>query len=196
MNLPNKLTVTRLVLTLFFLIIIFSNINYKETIALAIFLIAGFTDHLDGRLARKNNSITNFGILMDPLADKILTCTAFISFVELKLFPAWMVVIIVARELTITGLRLLAASKNIVLSAEQMGKHKTMSQIIAIISILILISYPQWGDFCKTVFEYPLFGMPWLKLFTELAKWVAVILTIVSGCYYLWRNRSLYLQDF
>jgi CDP-diacylglycerol--glycerol-3-phosphate 3-phosphatidyltransferase len=172
-----------------------SNIDYKETAALLVFLIAGLTDHFDGRIARKNNLITNFGILMDPLADKILTCAAFISFVELRLLPAWMVVIIVTRELAITGLRLLAASKNIVLAAEGMGKHKTMSQVVAIVAILVLISYPQWGEISKTIFEYSLFGAPWIKWFAELAKWLAVLLTIISGGYYLWRNRQVYIQD-
>lgn len=196
MNLPNKLTITRLALTVVFLIIMHSNFNYKETVALIVFLVAGITDHLDGMIARKNNLITNFGILMDPLADKILTCTAFISFVELRLLPAWMVVIIVARELAITGLRLLAASKNIVLSAEGMGKHKTMSQIVAIVAILVFISYPQWGEIGRAIFGYSLFGAPWIEWFTELSKWTAVILTIISGGYYLWRNRQVYLRDF
>jgi len=196
MNLPNKLTIARLLLTVVFLIILHSNISYKETAALVVFLIAGITDHLDGRIARKNNMITNFGILMDPLADKILTCTAFISFVELQILPAWMVVIIVTRELAITGLRLLAASKNIVLAAEKMGKHKTTSQIVAIIAILILISYQQWGEAGRTIFEYPLLGAPWIAWFPKLSVWIAVILTVISGGYYLWRNRQIYLQDF
>jgi CDP-diacylglycerol--glycerol-3-phosphate 3-phosphatidyltransferase len=195
MNLPNKLTLIRLLLSFLFLVVLYSNLDYKETIALGIFIIAGLTDHFDGRLARKNNLITNFGILMDPLADKILTSTAFISFVGLKLLPAWMAVIIVARELAITGLRLLAASKNIVLAAEKMGKHKTMSQIITIVSILVLISYPQWGQIGKMIFEYPVFGSPWIVWVVEIAKWTAVILTVISGTYYLWRNREIYLTD-
>jgi CDP-diacylglycerol--glycerol-3-phosphate 3-phosphatidyltransferase len=195
MNLPNKLTLIRLLLSFLFLVVLYSNLDYKETIALGIFIIAGLTDHFDGRLARKNNLITNFGILMDPLADKILTSTAFISFVGLKLLPAWMAVIIVARELAITGLRLLAASKNIVLAAEKMGKHKTMSQIITIVSILVLISYPQWGQIGKMIFEYPVFGIPWIVWVVEIAKWTAVILTVISGTYYLWRNREIYLTD-
>lgn len=195
MNLPNKLTLIRLILSILFLIILYSDLDYKETIALGIFIIAGLTDHFDGMLARKNNLITNFGILMDPLADKILTCTAFISFVGLKLLPAWMAVVIVARELAITGLRLLAASKNVVLAAEKMGKHKTMSQIIAIVSILVYISYPQWGQIGKVVFEYPILGNPWVTWLVEIAKWAAVILTLISGAYYLWRNREIYLTD-
>jgi CDP-diacylglycerol--glycerol-3-phosphate 3-phosphatidyltransferase len=110
--------------------------------------------------------------------------------------PAWMVVIIVARELAITGLRLLAASKNVVLAAEGYGKHKTISQIIAIIAILVMASYNDWGSVGRTVFGFRLFGeLPWSYWFTELAKWVAVALTFISGWLYLWRNRELYLQD-
>ena len=102
-----------------------------------LFVAGGISDFLDGLIARRRKLITNFGILMDPLADKIMVCSAFIAFVGLNWMPAWMVVIIVARELAITGLRLLAASKNVVLAAEGYGKHKTISQIVAIIAILV-----------------------------------------------------------
>src|SRR5262249_4051825 len=140
--------------------------------------------------------VTNFGILMDPLADKIMVCSAFIAFIELDWIRAWMVVIIVARELAITGLRLLAASQNVVLAAEGYGKHKTVSQLVAIISILVLHSYQEWGIVGQALFGWPLFGdKPWVVLFTEASKWVAVALTFLSGCLYLWRNRGLYLQD-
>src|SRR5579863_6162844 len=145
MNLPNKLTLSRFVLTVVFLAAVFSNVRLHETAALALFSAAGLTDYFDGKIARRHNLITNFGILMDPLADKILACSAFIAFVGLGWMPAWMVVIIVARELAITGLRLLAASKNVVLAADRFGKHKTISQIVAIISLLVLHSYQDWG---------------------------------------------------
>jgi CDP-diacylglycerol--glycerol-3-phosphate 3-phosphatidyltransferase len=195
MNLPNKLTVSRLVLTMLFVVVVFSPLPFRETIALVLFIAASYTDYLDGKIARENQLITNFGILMDPLADKILICSAFIVFVGLKLIAAWMVVIIVARELAITGLRLLAASKQIVLAAEGYGKHKTASQVTAIISILVLISYPQWGRWSELLFGFPIFGIPWVASFTVLAKWVAVFLTVLSGSLYLWRNRSIYLCD-
>lgn len=117
MNLPNKLTVARLALTAIFLVVFFISANshnllpYGFTIALLLFSVASLTDYFDGKIARRDNLITNFGILMDPLADKILICSAFIAFVEIRQMAAWMVVIIVGRELAITGLRLLAASK-------------------------------------------------------------------------------------
>ena len=145
MNLPNKLTISRFILTVAFLAVMFSRVRFHETIALALFVAGGITDFLDGQIARRNKLITNFGILMDPLADKIMVCSAFIAFVGLDWIPAWMVVIIVARELAITGLRLLAASKNVVLAAEGYGKHKTVSQMVAIIALLVQESYEEWG---------------------------------------------------
>lgn len=175
--------------------VIFAAFNGNETVALFLFCIAGLTDFLDGRIARKQNLITNFGILMDPLADKILNCSAFIAFVELRQMQAWMVVIIVARELAITGLRLLAASKSVVLAAERYGKHKTISQIVAIIAILVLLSYPQWGTPGIALFGWRIGGRPWIESFVEFSKWVTVVLTLWSGAVYLWRNRRLYLDD-
>lgn len=202
MNVPNKLTVSRFILTIAFLAVFFSRIRYHETISLALFSIASLTDYFDGKIARRDNLITNFGILMDPLADKILICSAFIAFVdrapnrhELEWMPAWMAVVIVARELAITGLRLLAASKNVVLAAERYGKHKTISQIVCIISVLVLASHVDWG-WLGNLFSYELFGFgPWVVWFTELSKWTAVALTGYSGLMYLWRNRALYLDD-
>src|SRR4051812_15732472 len=182
MNLPNKLTVSRFILTLAFLVVMFSQVKFHETIALVLFMAAGISDFLDGQIARRRNLISNFGILMDPLADKIMVCSAFIAFVGLNWIPAWMVVIVVARELAITGLRLLAASKNVVLAAEGFGKHKTVTQIAAIISILILHSYDQWGSPGRAIFGAQPFGdVPWVNWFTEAAKWLAVVLTFISG---------------
>ena len=162
MTLPNKLTISRFVLTVAFLAVMFSQMRFHETIALVVFIGGGISDFLDGYLARRDKLITNFGILMDPLADKIMVCSAFIAFVGLNWIPAWMVVIIVARELAITGLRLLAASKNVVLAAEGYGKHKTISQIVAIISILVSHSYDQWGAVGKALFGIQVFGAPWV----------------------------------
>ena len=196
MNLPNKLTISRFILTVAFLAVMFSQVRFHETIALVLFIAAGISDFLDGQIARRQKLITNFGILMDPLADKIMVCSAFIAFIELDWIRAWMVVIIVARELAITGLRLVAASKNVVLAAEGYGKHKTVSQIVAIISILVLHSYQEWGEVGRAVFGFHLVGhVPWANWFTEASKWLAVVLTFVSGGLYLWRNRAIYLQD-
>ena len=138
-------------LTVVFLWALFSRSVQRHAGAVFL-LLAGVSDFLDGRIVAERGLITNFGVLMDPLADKIMTCSAFVALVEsTHLNPnapvkvaAWMVIIIVARELTITGLRLLAASKNVILAAEKFGKHKTVSQIIAINALLILNACVEW----------------------------------------------------
>ena len=199
MNLPNKLTVSRFVLTVVFLWALFWPwpIPLRNTLALVFFCLAGVTDFLDGRIARARGLITNFGILMDPLADKIMTCSAFIAFVESTHLQAeapvkvgaWMVIIIVARELAITGLRLLAASKGVVLAAERFGKHKTISQIVAIIALLVITAKNEWPPALQNIFA------GWSTGFTEVALWLTVVLTAASGLIYLWRNREIYLSD-
>ena len=199
MNLPNKLTVSRFVLTVLFLWVLFWpwEIHFRNSLALFFFCLAGVTDFLDGKIARSRGLITNFGILMDPLADKIMTCSAFVAFVEsTHLHPdapvkvaAWMVIIIVARELAITGLRLLAASKGVVLSAERFGKHKTISQIVAIIALLVIDAKNEWSLSLQNIFQ------GWSVTFAEIALWLTVVLTAASGLIYLWRNREIYLSD-
>ena len=197
MNLPNKLTISRFILTVAFLVVMFSKVRYHLTIALVLFIAGGISDFLDGEIARRRKLITNFGILMDPLADKILVCSAFIAFVESSrmnpnapvMVEAWMVVIIVARELAITGLRLLAASKNIVLAAENFGKHKTVSQIVAINALLIVEACNEWPLWLQGIFT------PWVVGFAKIMLWLTVVLTAASGLIYLWRNRAIYLSD-
>jgi CDP-diacylglycerol--glycerol-3-phosphate 3-phosphatidyltransferase len=197
MNLPNKLTVSRFVLTAVFLWVLFSPLPWHNTIALILFNAAGITDFLDGRIARARKLITNFGILMDPLADKILVCSAFIALVEsthlnhaapVKV-AAWIVIVIVAREFAITGLRLLAASKNVVLAAEKLGKHKAVSQIVAINALLLLDASAEWPAQSQKFF------LPWVPVFAEIMLWLTVALTAVSGALYLWRNRAIYMSE-
>lgn len=207
MNLPNQLTVSRLVMTAAFLWAMMSRCRFGDTLALTLFVAASLTDLYDGRIARQRKLITNFGILMDPLADKILICSAFIAFVERGLLTpppgvfelgswvirprveAWMAVVVVARELAITGLRLLAASKHVVLAAERYGKHKTISQMTAIISLLTIESCHEWPTWLSGLF------LPWAPAFTVAVLWLAVALTAISGMLYLWRNREIYLND-
>ncbi len=189
MNLPNRLTLARLVLTVFFLASMFWRGRFNNTIALVLFSLAGLTDYYDGKIARRDKLITNFGTLLDPLADKILICSAFIAFVGRATVPAWMVVIIVARELAITGLRLLAVSKNVVLAAEGYGKNKTVSQIVAILALLVADSYDEWGHWAQVMLR------PWVPTLAQISLWLTVALTFSSGTLYLWRNRGLYLDD-
>ena len=194
MNLPNKLTVSRLILTAIFLLVMFVEFPFHITAALVLFVVASLTDLFDGIIARRRNLVTDFGKLMDPLADKVLICSAFIAFIELEWMPAWMVIVIVARELAITGLRLLAASKNIVLAAERQGKNKTISQITAAIALLVTHSHADWGTVGQ-LFAFEIAGHAWAWWVAEISKWVAVVLTALSGFLYLWKNREVYLND-
>ena len=194
MNLPNKLTVSRLILTAFFLMALLFDFPYHYTVALVLFVAASLTDLFDGIIARRRNLLTDFGKLMDPLADKVLICSAFIAFIELDWMPAWMVILIVARELAITGLRLLAASKTLVLAAERQGKNKTISQITAIIALLVTHSHADWG-IVGQLFAFEIADQAWAWWVAEASKWVAVALTALSGFLYLWKNRDVYLND-
>ena len=207
MNLPNKLTVSRFVLTGAFLWAMFSRSPVNDTLALVFFVAAAITDYLDGEIARRHKLITSFGTLMDPLADKVMTCSAFIALIERHMLTppptvfsigsqyfsakvhAWMVVIIVTRELAITGLRLLAASKNVVLAAERYGKHKTISQMVAIIALLVMDASVEWWPWLRDFFK------PWVASFAMLTLWLTVLLTFTSGVLYLWRNREIYLKE-
>ncbi|TCO79884.1 CDP-diacylglycerol--glycerol-3-phosphate 3-phosphatidyltransferase [Marinisporobacter balticus] len=175
MNLANKLTLARIILVPIFMIVLLNKIPYGMYIAAIIFTIAAITDTLDGYVARSRNQITKFGKFMDPLADKLLVTAALVCLVEMGKLPAWIVVVIISREYTISILRAIAASEGIVIAASGWGKLKTITQIIAIISIL-LNNYP-----------FSLINFP----FSTIMLWVAVILTIVSGVDYLYLNRKV-----
>lgn len=183
MNLPNKLTVSRLWLAVIFVLCFNVEARGRFTVALLVFLAATLTDYLDGVIARKRGLITDFGKLMDPLADKILTASAFVSLCAIGTFPAWAVIVIISREFLITGLRSLAASKGLVVPADQLGKHKTAWQMITIIYLLLLLAVGEWG-FASGLEMFWKFGQPALVA-------VTVILTVYSGMAYLWKNRSL-----
>lgn len=192
MNLPNRLTILRIFLVFIFMFFLFSKGVAAKTAALVVFSVACFTDYLDGRLARQRNEVTDFGMLMDPIADKLLVLAAFLGFVELKLIPAWMVVIIFLRELIITGIRLFAATRKRVIPAERIGKHKTASQMVAIFSILgflllkeITYLYGKWGNFWEL----------WYKRAIFYLMFVTVILTLISGVSYLMQNKDLFRNE-
>ena len=142
MNLPNKLTILRVILIPFFVFFLISPFfdGYGNYIALAIFIIASLTDMADGKIARKYNLVTNFGKFMDPLADKLLVCSAMICLVDLKLIPVWVVLIIIAREFIISGFRLVASDNGIVIAASYWGKFKTTFQMLMVIVIIFNIN--------------------------------------------------------
>ncbi|RVU54165.1 CDP-diacylglycerol--glycerol-3-phosphate 3-phosphatidyltransferase [Anaerosphaera multitolerans] len=140
MNLPNKLTLIRILMVPFFVILMYLDFSNSRLAATLVFSIASFTDFLDGYLARKNNLVTNFGKFADPLADKILVCAALILLTEIGSIPGWAVIIIIAREFAVTGFRIIAASENITIAASNLGKFKTITQLISMIILLSDIS--------------------------------------------------------
>ena len=172
MNLPNKLTMFRVILIPVFVVFMLVDItSYDKWIALAIFIIASLTDLLDGKIARKYNLVTNFGKFMDPLADKLLVCSALICLVALNKIPAWMVIVIIAREFIISGFRLIAADNGVVIAASYWGKFKTTFQMVMICLMIADISA--------------------ISVLTVVVMWVAVVLTVVSLVDYLVKNKDV-----
>lgn len=175
MNLPNKLTILRIILVPFFVFFLLTNClgGASKWVALAIFIIASLTDMLDGKIARKYDLVTNFGKFMDPIADKLLVCSALICLVEMSRLEAWIAIIIIGREFVINGFRLVASDQGIVIAASYWGKFKTVFQII--MTCLMIAD-----------FEYP----P-LVITTEVVKWVALLLTVVSLVDYVIKNYKI-----
>jgi CDP-diacylglycerol---glycerol-3-phosphate 3-phosphatidyltransferase len=193
MNIANRLTVSRFFLSLGFVIALSVQLPFRFTIALFLFLLAGITDYADGEIARRFHMETDFGRLMDPLVDKIMMAAAFICLVPLRAIPAWAATIIVSREFLITGLRLLAASKGRVLSAEKLGKHKTAWQIITAIFFLLMLSVGEFARLQATPSAALLYSRIW-SWGGAFLLFVTVALTLVSGAGYLWKNRALIEQ--
>lgn len=176
MNLPNKLTVLRVIMIPFFIVaLMLEAIPYHEWIALFIFVAAAFTDMLDGKIARKHNLVTNFGKFMDPLADKLLVCSALICLVQLNRLPAWMVIVIISREFVISGFRTIAADSGVVIAASYWGKVKTVFQMVA--TSLLIVDFGRFG----IVFN----------IFTQVVLYIAIALTVISMIDYLVKNRSV-----
>lgn len=185
MNLPNKLTVFRMILIVPFVLLLLGGLyhwgwftalfggilEYTDYIALAIFIVASLTDLLDGKIARKYNLVTNFGKFMDPLADKLLVCAALICLVEMGRIPAWIVILIISREFIISGFRLVASDKGVVIAANYWGKFKTTFQIIMVCLMIANIDE--------------------LQLVTDIMMWIALALTIISLIDYVWKNKSV-----
>jgi CDP-diacylglycerol--glycerol-3-phosphate 3-phosphatidyltransferase len=191
MNWANRLTISRLVLTILFVMALNSTWIYGHTAALIIFLLAGLTDFFDGEIARRYGEITNFGKLMDPLVDKIMIAAAFISLVPLNAIPAWAATTVVGRDFLITGLRLMATARGQVLPAEQLGKHKTAWQIITVIFFLVLLSAEE--------LKYLDRGSSWwIRGWNQagpMLVWITVLLTLYSALGYAWRHRDVIATD-
>ncbi|WP_372519625.1 CDP-diacylglycerol--glycerol-3-phosphate 3-phosphatidyltransferase [Candidatus Ruminimicrobiellum ovillum] len=205
MNLANKLTMIRVFLVPVFIVLMIIDSFWANIFALLVFIAASITDYYDGVIARKNNIITTFGIFLDPLADKLLVTSAFVSFVGIYTLniPAWMVICIISREFIITGLRSIAASRNIIIPASMAGKVKTTSQMIAIITILVilvvnatltkfffitpyeLMEAAGWQHFIGLILIHAPY---WLML-------IATIFTLYSGISYLVTHKNIFLDQ-
>jgi len=190
MNLANQLTISRIFLTFIFMAFLFSGGVAAKVMALAMFLIASFTDFLDGFIAKRRNMTSDFGKLMDPIADKILVLAAFLAFVEMKLVPAWMVLIVVLREVTVTGLRIAALGQRKVIAADDGGKHKMVSQVLSILAILVFIILREAGI---KVFKFWTPGIEnGYKDAIFFLMSITVLLTIISGASYLLKNKEVW----
>ena len=178
MNLPNKLTILRVIMIPFFVFFLLTDVagDFKNLIGLIIFVAACITDTLDGIIARKYDLITNFGKFMDPLADKLLVCSAMICLLDLGRIPAWVVIVIIAREFIISGFRLVASDKGVVIAAGYIGKAKTVFQMIMVIMMIM--------DLENNAFYYA----------TQVVMYIAAILTVVSLVDYIARNSKV-LQE-
>lgn len=188
MNLPNKLTVFRVILIVPFVLLLLGGyaqwgwlsaildgaVVYTDYIALVIFIIASLTDLLDGKIARKYNLVTNFGKFMDPLADKLLVCSALICLIEMGRIPSWIVIIIISREFIISGFRLVASDNNVVIAASYWGKFKTTFQMIMVCLMLV--------------------NIPALELVTQIVMWIATALTLISLVDYVVKNKNVLLD--
>lgn len=179
MNLPNKLTLFRILLIPVFILVMLFDIQNKYLIACTIFILASITDAMDGHIARKYNLITDFGKFMDPLADKLLVISALICMIEADLVPGWMVIIIVARELTVSILRAIAAADGKVIAASGGGKLKTISQMIAIPVLLL------GANFDNSL----------LISIGSISILIATLLTLYSGWEYLYKNKGLFMDS-
>lgn len=197
MNLPNKITLCRIILIPFMMIVPlfgieskFLGINVGNLIELAIFLIASFTDYLDGHIARKNNLVTNFGKFLDPIADKLLVLTALMMFVEAGKLPAWIPVVIAAREFMVSGIRMLAAGEGNVIAASMLGKIKTVSQTVAIsLAFVDNNSFMAFTSKCLCLPELI------LNILMSLAMIVSVVATIWSGVDYFVKSKDVVLKS-
>ncbi len=179
MNLPNKLTIFIVILIPFFLLFLYTDFwgNANSYVAIAIFIIASLTDLLDGKIARKYNLVTNFGKFMDPLADKLLVCSAMIALVDLGKLQGWIVIIIIAREFIISGFRLIASDNGVVIAASYWGKFKTTFQMIMIILLTLDLQ------------------LPYMTVVNNVIVYIALALTIISLLDYIVKNYKVFIEN-
>ncbi|MGF1656544.1 MAG: CDP-diacylglycerol--glycerol-3-phosphate 3-phosphatidyltransferase [Verrucomicrobiales bacterium] len=192
MNLPNQLTVFRLFLTGVFVVAMSIDLPGAKVVAFLVFVVASLTDWADGAIARARGLITDFGKLMDPLADKILVAAAYILFIPLGLVPGWMVIALISREFVITGLRQIAAGQGQILAAEKLGKHKTIWQMVTAVVLLLYVALQDLAFWFSSLEQVEGWGQTTAGI---SLRWVLLsvvfLLTMLSAISYLWKNRAL-----
>lgn len=192
MTLSNKITSSRIILAFIFIYFFYTDFWFSYIIALAIFAVASMTDFLDGYIARKRKNVTEFGKFMDPIADKILVLAAFLSFIDLNLVAVWMVIVILSRDFIINGLRFIAAKKGIVLSSNQLARHKTFSQMLVIFLILSGLIFRSicmkffnvWTNYHQLIFDRVIF----------ILMLMVVFLSLFSGIMYMCTNKNVFIK--
>lgn len=195
MNLPNKLTVLRIILSPLFLLLAVWDFPFHYAASLVVFVLAALTDLWDGKIARKRGLITNFGKFLDPLADKMLTTAAFLVFLNMGKMSVWALMIVLTREFMVTSVRLIAAKEGTVIAASLWGKTKTVAQFVAIIYMLVALEWSTWQHGVLAALSLPgeAFTIP--LLVGEVLIWVSVILTAVAGIEYVWNYREYFMND-
>lgn len=194
MNLPNRLTVIRIILAPLFLLLTLWDFPFHYLVSLVVFSAAALTDMFDGKIARARGLITNFGKFLDPLADKMLTTAAFLAFLAIGQLNVWAVMIILTREFMVTSIRLIAAKDGNVIAANLWGKAKTVAQFVAIIYMLTALEFSTWQTGVLSALALPdaVFSIP--LIVGQVLIWISVILTAISGIEYVWLNRRYFTE--
>ncbi len=196
MNLPNKLTVARILMVPLYMVLLLVDFPFHYFAAMLVFIIASLTDYFDGKIARSQNLVTNLGKFLDPIADKMLTTAAFLVFLELGALGfggAWAVMLVMTREFMVTSVRLMAAKDGTVVAASFSGKMKTVMQYVAIITMMVALG---WQDICGVYFvSIPSLAYEIPILISQIAVWISVVFTVISGIQYFWPYRHYFTKD-
>ncbi len=193
MNLPNKLTLARIVMVPLYMVLLLWEFPFHYAAALLVFIAASLTDYFDGKIARSQNLVTNLGKFLDPIADKMLTTAAFLVFLDIGVTDVWAVMLVMTREFMVTSVRLMAAKDGTVVAASFSGKLKTVVQYIAIIAMMTALG---WQDICAAYIpSIPSLACTLPILISQIFIWISVVLTCVSGFQYFWQFRHYFKED-
>ncbi len=191
MNLPNKLTIARIVMVPLYLVLLVWDFPFHYLAALVVFTAASLTDYFDGKIARSQNLVTNLGKFLDPIADKMLTTAAFLAFLAMGVTDVWAVMLIMTREFMVTSVRLMAAGGGTVVAASFAGKLKTVMQYIAIITMMVSLQWKEislWIELPSLAYSIPI-------VVSQIAIWVSVVFTCISGVQYFWQFRHYFTEN-